>query len=115
MELTSAQLEIINAESPKVLLELEGMEVAAIYSLGQMHHQVVRMTDNVFGNTRVGVFVIEEINGVSELDFSSPDPWRNIEVNSITLKLYSPNRFGGLNIAAFQRVFDIKSIQWLGL
>ena len=72
MSFSKQELAIIKAKKPKELLSLEGVEVFAFFSLGQMHKKVVRLTDTVFGNTKTGVFTIEHLNGKTDLDFSNP-------------------------------------------
>jgi hypothetical protein len=115
MELTPEQLAICKSEDPKILLELKDLEVFAIYSLGQMNHKVVRMSETFFGNTQVGLFVIEEINGEKDLDFSSPEKWLHLDLKSIRVTLISPNEFGGSSTLSFNSLFYIKSIALLGL
>ena len=85
MEITKEQMELLNSENPEIVLTLEDMEVFAFFSLGQMHNKVVRMTDSFFGNTKVGVFTIDELNGETALDFSNPDDWTKVEIKTIKL------------------------------
>jgi len=112
MKFTAEQLEVINSENPKIVFELNGPEVLAFYSLGQMHKKVVQITDNFFGNTKVGVFLIEELNGKTELDFSNPDDWRELHVETVTFSLTLPNLWGEES-SRFSSIFDIKSIALL--
>ncbi len=113
MEFTKEQLAIINSENPKTLLQLEGIEVLAIYSLGQMHNKIVRM-QTVFGTSNVGLFKIESINGNPDLDFSDPEPWRNVVIDDMFVSLVSPNEFGSIDKRTFNNLFDIKSMELLG-
>ncbi len=99
-------------ENPEIDFELSGIEVLAFYSLGQMHGKVVRMTDNFFGQTHTGVFTIEELNGQTELDFSNPDEWTSVNIETITLSLYYPNEWGSAG-SRFHDLFNIKSIALL--
>jgi hypothetical protein len=112
MEFTDEQLELIKSENQQVVFELNGAEVLAFFSLGQMHKKVVRMTDNFFGNTKVGVFLIEELNGETELDFSNPDDWTTLDIKSVTFSLTSPNMWGHES-SRFSDIFNIKSIALL--
>lgn len=112
MSFTEKQLELIHAESPEVAFKLEGIETVAIYSLGQMHNKVVRLTDNFFGNTKVGVFKIDELNDQNELNFSNPDDWQNVTINSIKFSLRGPTKWGGFE-DTYQRLTDIKIIELL--
>lgn len=114
MELTKEQLEIINSENPNVLLELKGVEVMAIYSLGQMHNKVVRST-SVFDYTKIGLFFIESINGKSDLDFSNPEDWKVVELDDISFSITYLNEFGGYEKATTNNLFDVKSIALLSL
>jgi len=113
MEFTKEQLELIFSESLQIDFELNNEEVLALYSLGQMHNKVVRMTDNFFENTKVGLFVIDELNGKTDLDFSNPDDWKEIIVQSISFSLISPNEWGGEDKSSFQDPLMIKSIALL--
>lgn len=112
MEFTQEQLEIIQSENPKTVFELNGPEVLAFFSLGQMHKKVVRMTDNFFGNTKVGVFLIEELNGQTELDFSNPEDWTKLDIETVTFSLTLPNMWGQES-SRFNDIFNIKSIALL--
>ncbi len=112
MKFTEEHLEIINSENPKVLFELAKVEVLAIYSLGQMHNKIVRKTD-VFGNVRVGLFVIESINGKSDLNFSKPDEWRDIKIDEIFFSIISPNEYGSVDKITTNNLFDVESIALL--
>lgn len=109
MDFTDNQLELIKEENPKVVLELKDTEVLAIYSLGQMNNKVVRLHDNFFGKTTVGVFEIEHINGEKELDFRTDENWREVTIDSISLRITSPNEWGEQS-TQFQSLLDIKSI-----
>jgi len=112
MEFTAEQRALIAQENPEIAFELNGIEVLAFYSLGQMHKKVVRMTDNFFGQTHTGVFTIEELNGQTELDFSNPDDWTSVNIESITLSLYYPNEWGSAG-SQFHNLLNIKSIALL--
>ena len=113
MIFTEKQLELINSDKQEIDFELKDLEIFAIFSLGQMHNKVVRMTDNVFGNTKVGVFTIDKINGIETLDFNNSDLWKNISLGSISLTLSTPNDFGGEDTSTYESLFDIKSIALL--
>ncbi|MCI5059079.1 MAG: hypothetical protein MRY83_23400 [Flavobacteriales bacterium] len=113
MEFTQEQIELIKSENPNVEFKLEKEEVLAFYSLGQMHGKVVRMTDNVFGNTKNGLFVIENLNGETNLDFSNPEDWREVNVDSIEFSLTAPNEWGGENKDTYQSLLNINSIALL--
>lgn len=112
MSFTEEQLKLINAENPKVELKLEGVELLAFFSLGQMHQKVVRLTDSVFDNTKVGVFVIEELNGKTEFDFSNPKDWQHVEINSIKFSLAGPNEWGEFK-DTYRNLLNIKKIELL--
>lgn len=114
MEFTQKQLEIINSENPKILFELEGVEVMAIYSLIQMHNKIVRSV-SVYETTIVGLFLIESINGKSDLNFSNPEEWRNINLDDLFFSLTSINEFGGYDKVTTNNLFDIQSISLLEL
>ncbi len=113
MEFTKEQRALIKSENPKVSFELKDFEVLAIFSLGQMNGKVVRLTDNFWGNTKNGVFTIDHLNGNKDLDFSNPDNWTNVHIESIAVTLTSPNDFGGEDTTTFQSLLDIKSIALL--
>lgn len=114
MEFTPEQLTVIHSENPKTELELKGVEILAVFSLGQMHNKIVRMS-NIFGNSTVGLFRIESLNGKSDLDFSNPDDWKNVAIQDIFVSLLAPNEFGGKDKRSFNNLFDIQSIEWLAL
>lgn len=114
MDFTKEQLEIINSENPKVLLELKGVEVMAIYSLGQMHNKIVRRV-SVFDTTMVGLLTIESINGKTDLDFSNANDWKNIKVDDIYFSITSLNEFGSYDKVTTNNIFDVQSIALLGL
>ena len=79
------------------------MEVVALYSLGQMHNKVVRLTDNFWGKTKVGLFFIDNINENSNLSFSNSNDWQSIDLKSISLTLITPNEWGGENTDTYSR------------
>jgi len=110
MEFTPEQLELSNLENPIIGLTLENIEVLAIFSLGQMHNKVVRCTDSYFGKTKVGIFTIDELNGNSDLDFSNPEDWKKVEINSVTISLSGPNEWGTFK-DTYSSLFDIKKIE----
>jgi hypothetical protein len=114
MEFTQEQLEIINSDKPEILFDLEGIEVLAIYSLGQMNNKIVRST-SVYGTTTVGLFVIESFNGKSDLDFSNPDDWRTVHLEEIFFSITSPNGYGGYDKVTTNNLFDIQSIALLSV
>jgi len=113
MEFTQEQLELIHSENPQVVFELKGEEVLAFYSLGQMHNKIVRMTDNFFGNTKVGLFTIDNLNGKTDLDFSNPEDWKEVHIESMSFSLTCPNDWGGEDTSTFQDPTDIASIALL--
>jgi hypothetical protein len=113
MDFTKEQLNLIKAGNPKVDLSLENEEVLAFFSLGQMHKKIVRMTDNFFEKTKVGIFIIDELNGKHNPDFSNPNDWQKVEINSITFSLTGPNEWGGEFKDTYQSLFDIKKIELL--
>ena len=102
----------MKADDPEVLLKLENEEVLAFFSLGQMHKKVVRFTDNFFGNTKVGVFCIEELNGETELDFSDHKDWLKVEINSIKISLTGLTGWGEFK-DTYPSLLDIKCIELL--
>lgn len=112
MDFTEDQLALIKKENPQVGLTLEGMEVFAFFSLGQMHKKIVRMTDGFFGNVKTGYFLIEEFNGKTELDFSNPDDWREIEIKSLKYSLTGITEWGEFK-DTYQSLKDIKKIELL--
>lgn len=113
MNFTQEQLELINSENPTVLLELKGVEVLAIYSLGQMHNKIVRRV-SVFDTTMVGLFKIESINGKTDLDFSTPDDWKSVEIDELYFSITAPNEFGSYDKVTSNNLFDVQSIALLG-
>ncbi|MCI5059193.1 MAG: hypothetical protein MRY83_23980 [Flavobacteriales bacterium] len=112
MEFTKEQLDIIKASDHKASLELKGNEVFAIYSLGQMHNKVVRMTDNFFNQTKVVVFTIDHINGESNLNFDNPEDWKEVNLERISFTITCPTEFGS-SYSKFERLNDIKEIALL--
>ena len=113
IEFTPEQRELIlSGNHDEVEFELDGMEVYAIYSLGQMDRKVVRMTDNIFGADRVGVFRINHINGHRDLDFSNPDNWRKIHIDSISYTFSRPNEWGS-EASKYESLSHIKNIALL--
>lgn len=113
IEFTPEQRELIlSGDHDEVEFELDGMEVYAIYSLGQMDRKVVRMTDNIFGADRVGVFRINHINGHRDLDFSNPDNWRKIHIDSISYTFSRPNEWGS-EASKYESLSHIKNIALL--
>ncbi|HLA55491.1 MAG TPA: hypothetical protein VK623_05300 [Flavobacterium sp.] len=112
MEFTPEQLAVIKSENPQTVFELKDLEVLAFFSLAQMHKKVVRMTDNFFGNTRVGVFTIDELNGKTDLDFSNPDDWTTLNIESISFTLALPNEWGSQS-STYHSLFEIKAIALL--
>lgn len=113
IEFTQEQRELIlSGDHDEVELELDGIEVYAIYSLGQMDRKVVRMTDNLFGTTRVGLFRINHINGHRELDFSNPDNWRKIHIESLSFTFSRPNEWGS-EATKYESLSHIKNIALL--
>lgn len=110
IEFTPEQRELIlSGNHNEVEFELDGMEVYAIYSLGQMDRKVVRMTDNIFGADRVGVFRINHINGHRDLDFSHPDNWKKIHIDSISYTFSRPNEWGS-EASKYESLSHIKNI-----
>lgn len=113
IEFTPEQRELIlSGNHDEVEFELDGMEVYAIYSLGQMDRKVVRMTDNIFGADRVGVFRINHINGHRDLDFGYPDNWRKIHIDSISYTFSRPNEWGS-EASKYESLSHIKNIALL--
>ncbi len=110
MNFTPKQIELINNENPDIALSLENLEVLAIFSLGQMQNKVVRFTDGFFGNTKVGVFTIDHLNGIEELDFSNPEDWREVDIKTIKFSLTGPNEWGHFK-DSYQSLFDLKKIE----
>jgi len=103
---------ILSGNHDDIEFELEGMEVYAIYSLGQMDRKVVRMTDDLFGTERVGVFRINHINGHRDLDFSDPDNWRSIHIDSLSFTFSRPNEWGS-EATRYESFSHIKNIALL--
>ncbi len=112
MSFTKDQLALIHSESPEVVFKLEGIEVLGIYNLGQMHQKVVRLTDNFFGNTKVGVFSIDEFNGQNEVDFTNPDEWTDVKFESIKFSLKGPTKWGSFE-DEYQNITHIQLIELL--
>ncbi|WP_300490073.1 hypothetical protein [Flavobacterium sp.] len=109
---TPEQRKLILSDDYEIEYSLDGMEVLALYSLGQMHGKVVRLKDIIFDNPRVGLFKIEHINGHRNLDFSNPDLWRSITVDSISITFSKPNEWGH-DASKFTSLFHIKNIALL--
>lgn len=113
IEFTPAQKELIlSGNHDEVEFELEGMEVYAVYSLGQMSGKVVRMTDDLFGTERVGLFRINHINGHRDLDFGNPDNWRSIHIDSLSFTFSRPNEWGS-EATRYESFSHIKKIALL--
>ncbi|PHK16960.1 hypothetical protein VF12_39905 [Nostoc linckia z15] len=103
---------ILSGNHEEVEFELDGIEVYAVYSLGQMNGKVVRMTDDLFGTTRVGLFRINHINGHRNLDFSNPDNWRKISIDSLSFTFSRPNEWGS-EATRYESLSHIKNIALL--
>jgi hypothetical protein len=113
MSFTQEQLSLIQNANAKIEFELNGLEILAIYSLGQMNNKIVKFKDNIWCKSRVGLFTIDHINGNTELDFTKPKPWLNVTIDSIAFSIKSPNEWGGENCSAYESLLDIKSIALL--
>lgn len=111
--LTPEEKDRVLAAGNEIDFTLSGIEVAAIYSLGQMHDKVVTMTDNFWGNTKTGLFHINHINGNTNLDFSKPDDWQTLTLDSISFGLIVPNMFGAADTTTYESTFEIKEISLL--
>jgi hypothetical protein len=111
--LTPEENDRVLAARDEIDFTLSGIEVLAIYSLGQMHNKVVRMTDDFWGTTRTGLFHINHINGKTDFDFSKPDNWQTFELDSISFGLIVPNMFGAADTTTFESLFNIKEISLL--
>lgn len=111
--LTPAQIEFINSGNHEIDFELTDFEVLAIYSLGQMQNKIVRLTDNFWGKTKVGLFVIDHINEKQNPDFKNANDWKSVSLSSISLTLITPNEWGGENTDTYSSIFDIKEIALL--
>lgn len=111
--LTPEQIDFIRTAKHKTDFELKDLEVAAIYSMGQMHNKIVRLTDNFWGKTKVGLFFIDHINDNHELSFVNSEDWRTVTLHSISLTLITPNEWGGENTDTYSSIFDIREIALL--
>ena len=110
MSFTPEQKQLIESENPEIVLRLEGPEVLAFYILAvNMHNKVVELTDTFFGQTKVGLFTIDELNGKEDLDFSNPDDWTTLHIDSISFSLNRPNMWGSEG-TTYHSLLDIKSI-----
>ncbi|KAB7530015.1 hypothetical protein F8C76_00375 [Flagellimonas olearia] len=103
MEFSKEQLTLINSTNPKVGLSLEDRMVYAIFSLGKIVNEVVRLTLRN-GRVLTGVFNIEELNGESNLDFSNPDDWTKVELNSIQVSVSAPRNLENSSVYFEQEV-----------
>lgn len=86
MPFTDEQLAQLRANDFETLATLKNDEVFAIYTLGRFSGQMVRLTFSSFGNTEIGVFCIDEINGEAP-DFSDATLWLNVQIDSIKFSL----------------------------
>ena len=110
MSFTPEQEKLINSENHEIIFELKGLEVLAFYILAdKMHNKIVQLTDNFWGQTKVGLFQITELNGETDLDFSNPDDWTTLEIKSIAFSLTRPNAWGSEG-TTFHSLLDIQSI-----
>ncbi len=112
MEITEKQIALMALENPEIDFELEGMEVFAIYSLGQMNGKVVKMQDDMFPDPRIGLFTINHLNGVENLDFSNMDDWKEVHLESISYTLTKEDKWGQSS-STYESLFHIKSIALL--
>jgi hypothetical protein len=76
------------------VFKLKGVEVAAIFSLGQMHNKIVKLTDSMWKKTTVGLFYIDHINENHDLSFSNASDWQTVKIDSISMHLIIPNEYG---------------------
>lgn len=112
--ITAEQREFIRIGKFTEGLELSGVEVFAIFSLGQMNNRVVKCDNDITMSTIIAVFKIEELNGKSDLDFSNPDDWREVHIDSITVSLEYPDfEFDGSSKTQFSNLAFINSITLL--
>ena len=111
--LTKEQIDFIKSDKHKVTLSLKGMEVLAIFSLGQMHNKIVRLKDGVWGKTKIGVFYINHINNKTDFDFSDSSKWKTVTIDAISVSLIEPNEWGGENTDTYNSLFDISEIALL--
>lgn len=112
IEFTPERRKLILSDDYEVEFSLDGMEVLALYSLGQMHGKVVRIKDIIFDEPRRGVFMINHINGHRDLDFSNPDHWRAVTVDSLSISFSYPNEWGS-STTKYESLFHIKNIALL--
>ncbi len=113
--LTPSQIEFIQFGNLIVDFELKELEVVSIYSLGQMHNKIVRLTDNFWGKTKVGLFFIDQINDNNQLSFSNMEDWRSVSLTSISFSLITPNEWGGQSTDTYSSLFDIREIALMKL
>lgn len=111
--LTTSQIDFINSGKYSIAFELKEFEVLALYSLGQMHNKIVRLTDNFWGKTKVGLFFIDHINEKSNLSFDNMDEWKTIDLSSVSLTLITPNEWGGESTDTYSSILDIREIALL--
>jgi hypothetical protein len=114
MEFSKEQLKLINSDNPKVSICLENETIYAIFSLGQMIDKIARLTLSN-GRILVGIFKIEELNGESNLDFSDPNDWTNIELNSIKVSITSPDVDDDTVVYSKETVFGLSRIEKIEL
>ena len=112
--LTDEQIAVVNAQDHQFDIHLKGLEVLAIFVLGQMTNCMVRMTDTMWDKTKIGLFVIKELNGTTSPDFSNPDEWKNVELKSIEFSLISSNEWG-LTVDTYRDLLKIKDISRIRL
>lgn len=113
MAFTPEQKALIESENPEIAYKMEGPEVLAFYILAdKMHNKIVRLTDNFWGQTKLGLFTIDELNGKTDLDFSNPDDWTNLTIESIAFSHNRPNMWGSEG-TTYHSLLDIRSIELL--
>lgn len=106
------EVHAIDMEDDLFDVSLKGTEVVAIFILGQMQDKMVRIQDSSRDWKQIGLFRIEEINGVENPDFSNPDDWSSITLDSISFSLYSASTWGETR-GTYSSVFDINEISRL--
>ena len=112
MEITEEQIELMANESPEIDFELSGLEVFAIFSLGQMNGKVVKLQDDQFAEPRIGVFTINHINGNENLDFSNMNDWTEVNLESISYTFTKEDKWGQSS-STYESLTHIKSIALL--
>jgi hypothetical protein len=85
--LTKEHIDLIQSAKHSEVFKLKGIEVAAVFSLGQMHNKIVKLTDSMWKKVTVGLFYIDQINENHNLSFSNSADWQTVKIDSISMHL----------------------------